>query len=115
MKIKILFILPVVLFLIQSCSENKEPAARVCRGGSYELSFKTGKDTFNLIDCENNKQGHWVIFKWVVLNKQNGPERIADEEGFYKDNKKQGFWKKFSPIGKVLDSVEYKDGVAIVK
>ena len=108
------FILVIVLFLIQSCGESKEPAAREClfRGGSYEL---IGHDTINLIDCDSIKQGHWIVHKYAVLNKQIGPERIVDEKGFYKDNKKQGFWKKYSTTGEVLDSVEYKDGVAVGK
>ena len=117
MKTKLFFILAIILFLIQSCGESKEPAAGECRlhGGSYELVGHDTINLINLIDCDSIKQGHWIVHKYAVLNKQIGPERIIDEEGFYKDNKKQGFWKKYSNAGKVLDSVEYKDGVAVGK
>ena len=130
MTTKIIFILPAVLFFISSCGEKNQPSG--CYGGSYEFRPLTGMhDTINLTDCNNNKQGRWYIFKSAVVHhtvysQSTGDtftkktitadaEDVLAEHGFYKDNKKQGFWIKYSPAGKILDCVEFKDGVAVVK
>jgi hypothetical protein len=60
-------------------------------------SFTPKRDTINRIDLKGMKQGPWV-------------ERVAplrgedafDEQGFYKDDKKEGTWKRFSPEGDLL-------------
>ena len=130
MKTKIITsLLPIVFFLIQSCRENNTHTSKPYRGASFELSMQTGRDTINLTDCDSLKQGHWITFTTTVIHHTlyaqstgntfikksitSDPERVKIEEGYYKDNKKQGFWKKYSPAGELLDSVEYKDGVAV--
>jgi len=34
--------------------------------------------------------------------------KVKTEEGFYKDDKKVGFWKKFNGDVSIKDSVEFK-------
>lgn len=105
-----------------SCANNSEKK-KFANIISYEM---IGRDTLNCTDENKMKQGHWIVFKMAVLNhtiytqsandtaKQKSitrdAERVKVEEGFYKDNKKEGVWKTFSPVGELKDSFNYKDG-----
>ena len=66
-------------------------------------------DTLNRIDLKGRKQGPWVA-KFPDLRGERGYE----EEGIYKNDVKEGTWKKFSLQGDIL-AIEnfrygYKDG-----
>lgn len=109
----------VILFLIQSCSNNTKVAEKKgihlksvpCRK-SWEM-FGGSKDTINVTDCHNLKQGRWIITRFVVLNKKNGPEMIWSQEGNYSNGKRNGFWKNYDDKGNVKDSVYYKNDTIV--
>jgi len=70
---------------------------------SYNLNAK--KDTINRIDLNDQKQGYWF-----VRVENNHGEPGYQEEGYYKDNKKAGAWKRYNLMGDVLAEENYKWG-----
>lgn len=60
-------------------------------------SFTPRHDTINRIDLKGMKQGPWVEHVAPLRG-----EDAYDEQGFYKDDKKEGTWKRFSPEGDLL-------------
>jgi hypothetical protein len=70
---------------------------------SYSLNAK--KDTINRIDLNDQKQGYWF-----VRVENNHGEPSYQEEGYYKDNKKAGAWKRYNLMGDVLAEENYKWG-----
>ena len=65
-------------------------------GYSQYKSFKIGVkgDTLNCVDNAGLKQGRWVI-SVAPLRGEPG----YDEEGYFKDDKKEGVWRKYSTRG----------------
>jgi len=69
------------------------------------------KDTLNLRDQNNEKQGHWVIYN------ENGKYKGYEEgqlveEGEYLNNKKSGIWTKYYPNGNVKHELTFANNVA---
>lgn len=81
--------------------------------GMAHLSFAQCKtyiigvkgDTLNCTDYAGMKQGKWVI-KTPALRGEPGYE----EEGVFKDNKKEGFWRRYSEQGDIQAIEGYKYG-----
>lgn len=74
---------------------------------SYRLT--SNKDTINCIDRNDVKQGRWSI---KIEGLRGEPGR--DEEGFYKDGKKEGVWRTYTSLGDLYAIENYhwgnKDG-----
>ena len=74
---------------------------------SFTLS-KTG-DTLNRVDLSGQKQGPWVERYENVRG-----ERGYEEEGYYKDGRKEGVWRRYSLQGDLIAMENfrygYKDG-----
>ena len=66
---------------------------------TYRL-VNNDRDTINCIDNEDRRQGRWVI-KVEGLRGEAG----YDEEGEYKDGKKEGMWRCYTSLGD-LSAVE---------
>lgn len=62
-------------------------------------------DTLNCVDQKNMKQGRWIIHRESLRG-----EPGYEEEGVYKDDKKEGTWRKYSLMGDVLAIENYKWG-----
>ncbi|MGG9971564.1 toxin-antitoxin system YwqK family antitoxin [Ferruginibacter sp. SUN002] len=62
-------------------------------------------DTLNAVDNKGLKQGKWVN---TVPELRGNPG--YDEEGVYKDDKKEGVWRKYSAEGDLLAVENYKFG-----
>src|SRR5262245_36579661 len=92
MKIKILSLL---LFINLAASSQYK---------SYIIGVKG--DTLNRVDQHNLKQGRWVT-RVESLRGEPG----YDEEGVYRDGKKEGLWRRYSLMGDVLAKENYKWGV----
>ena len=60
-------------------------------------------DTINRIDDNNLKQGMWVVF-----NNDTG-KKI--DEGIYKNNKKNGIWKKYYKSGTIKSEITYLNNI----
>lgn len=78
-----------------------------CKGFSQAGSFIIGVkgDTLNKIDRKNLKQGKWVI----RLDEVRG-EPGHEEEGEYKNNRKEGTWRIYSLQGDLTGLEYYKWG-----
>ncbi|MGN6615996.1 MAG: toxin-antitoxin system YwqK family antitoxin [Ilyomonas sp.] len=70
-------------------------------------TFKIGVkgDTLNCVDKNDLKQG-----KWVVYTESLRGEPGFDEEGVFKDGKKEGVWRKYSLMGDLIAIENYKWG-----
>ena len=127
MKTIKLFVLGIfVLFFIQACFENTESISikqstntndtlTIGCLGSYEINPLDNKEKINqLYGKEKIKNGHWITFGFsVTKNVSNKATRIKLEEGYYKRNKKNGFWKFYNDDGSFKDSVKYINDVAV--
>lgn len=76
---------------------------------TYKLGAKG--DTLNCTDKANMKQGKWVVH----INELRG-EPGYEEEGLFKDSKKEGVWRRYTLMGDLL-AIEryrwgYKDGIS---
>lgn len=69
----------------------------------YSLSPKG--DTLNIIDNKGLKQG-----KWVTSVPELRGEPGYDEEGIYKNGKKDGVWRRYSSTGDILAIENYRFG-----
>ena len=70
---------------------------------SYSISPRG--DTLNCIDQKDKKQGPWT-HRYETVRGEPGYE----EEGFYKDNRKEGEWRLFSLSGDLVGVENYKWG-----
>lgn len=71
---------------------------------TYKLTAR--RDTLNRIDLKDLKQGPWVEHVEALRG-----EEAYDEQGFYKDSKKEGTWKRFTPEGDLLAIENYRYGM----
>jgi hypothetical protein len=62
-------------------------------------------DTLNAVDQQNRKQGKWVNHYDEIRG-----EKGFEEQGVYKDDKKEGVWKLFSLEGDLIGIEQYKWG-----
>jgi hypothetical protein len=95
LKIRQLFLLIIIqfLFVISGFGQYK----------TFELSAKG--DTINAIDKKDQKQGKWVI----RVDEVRG-EAGYEEEGRYKDGKKEGIWRMYNLTGDIIGVENYKLG-----
>ena len=91
--LKLLMLLVLLLVGFTALPQNK----------SFILSPKG--DTLNKVDKNNLKQG-----KWVISMPELRGEPGYDEEGFYKDDKKNGSWRKYNVTGDILAVENYRIG-----
>src|ERR1700749_163423 len=70
---------------------------------TYKLSEEG--DTLNAIDKQDRKQGKWVIHVDPVRGEEG-----YEEEGIYKDGKKEGIWRMYSLGGDIIGVETYKFG-----
>ncbi|MBS1921597.1 MAG: hypothetical protein JST17_15225 [Bacteroidetes bacterium] len=70
---------------------------------SYIISVKG--DTLNRVDMNGKKQGPWVIHQDELRG-----EPGYDEQGYFLDNRKEGLWQRFSPMGDKIAEEHYRWG-----
>ncbi|MGB4846233.1 MAG: hypothetical protein WBP16_17320 [Ferruginibacter sp.] len=100
LKIQQLFLLTIIqfLFLMNGVAQYKT------------FALNAEGDTLNAIDKNDQKQGKWVIHVEPLRG-----EPGYEEEGIFKNNNKEGIWRKYSLVGDII-AVEFyklggKDGV----
>lgn len=76
-------------------------AAAQCR--TYKLSSKG--DTLNCVDFKGQKQG-----KWLIQTPKLRGEPGFEEEGEYKNDRKEGTWRRYNLMGDLLAMENYKWG-----
>ncbi|HMO62137.1 MAG TPA: hypothetical protein PKC39_07810 [Ferruginibacter sp.] len=70
-----------------------------------EYKLSPNGDTLNAIDLKGQKQG-----KWVNTVPEIRSEPGYEEEGYYKDDKKTGTWRKYNANGDLIAVENYKFG-----
>lgn len=79
-----------------------------CQCKTYSLDAR--HDTINCTNFNNLKQG-----KWVTRIENNYGEPGYQDDGYYKDGKKEGAWTRFNLMGDVMAQENYrwgyKDGI----
>jgi antitoxin component YwqK of YwqJK toxin-antitoxin module len=134
MKTVKLFIFGGATFcIIQACNNNSNTSTEKQGSKWPEVSFELYKDDTINLNIDGIKQGHWIIFENSIQNntaytksapthseEDQQPKSLTGlgsplEEGYYKDGKKQGFWKYYNVDGNLKDSVEYKDDQVVLK
>ncbi len=70
---------------------------------SYRLT--NNNDTINCIDNKDLRQGKWVV---KIESLRGEPGR--DEEGVYKDGKKEGIWRTYTTMGDLYAVERYRWG-----
>jgi hypothetical protein len=95
LKIRQLSLIPVLLFffVMDGSAQFKD----------YSLSPKG--DTLNAIDKKDLKQGKWVITVGEIRG-----EPGYEEEGAYKDGKKEGVWRRYNTTGDIIAIENYRFG-----
>src|SRR6476661_11188529 len=78
-------------------------SAGFCQYKEFKLNAKG--DTINIIDKKGQKQG-----KWVVRVDELRGEPGYEEEGMYRNNEKDGYWRRYSLDGDLLAVEQYKLG-----
>ena len=124
--IKLLPFAALILLLLQACvSETENMAIKqhtntidtLTMGclDSYDINPSDNKEKINQVYGKNHvKEGHWIAFGFAVTKKANNKaNRIKIEEGYYRRNKKVGFWKFYRADNTIKDSVEYKNDVPV--
>jgi hypothetical protein len=88
-----LFILPLMLISFSGIAQYK----------NYKLTNKG--DTINIVDRNDLRQGRWA----VKIDGVRG-EPGYDEEGVYKDGKKEGVWRLYTTMGDLIAVERYRWG-----
>jgi antitoxin component YwqK of YwqJK toxin-antitoxin module len=93
----------IILVLLLSLSTTV-----FCQYKDYKLS--PNGDTLNAIDNKGLKQGKWVSSVGEIRG-----EPGYEEEGFYKDDKRTGVWRRYNSTGDMIAMENYllggKDGI----
>ena len=91
---QLVLLMPLLfLFMINGTAQYKE----------FTLSPKG--DTLNAIDKKDRKQGKWVLTVGEIRG-----EPGYEEEGYFKDDKKTGAWRKYNNTGDIIAIENYKFG-----
>ena len=95
LKIQQLFVLTTLLFLF------------FINGNAQYKNFKLTEkgDTVNGVDKKNLKQG-----KWVIRVEEVRGEPGYEEEGIFKNDKKEGIWRLYNLTGDIIGVENYKLG-----
>ena len=123
---KLFFVLITTLLFIH-CENTPHPISSI-NINSYEL--QANGDTINRTR-NNLRQGHWIVFDNETttnisytkcppdsIDKEKPKSmtiRIPIEEGYYKDNKRQGLWTFHNTDGSLKNGIEYKDDLPVKK
>lgn len=70
---------------------------------NYKIGIKG--DTLNAVDMQGQKQGKWIL-KMPALRGEPGYE----EEGVFKNDKKEGVWRRYSAMGDIIAVENYRWG-----
>ena len=95
LKIRYLFLLATILLLFYTSG--------MAQYKTYKLNAEG--DTLNAIDKKDMKQGKWVLHVEPLRG-----EPGYEEEGLFKNNNKEGIWRKYSLQGDIIAVELYKRG-----
>jgi antitoxin component YwqK of YwqJK toxin-antitoxin module len=64
-------------------------------------------DGINVVDGNGMRQGYWIIKGYMADDPAYNPNNTV-EEGNYKNNLKEGVWKRYYPNGKLRSEIMYE-------
>ena len=64
-------------------------------------------DGLNVVDSNGQRQGYWIIKGYMADDPAYNPNATV-EEGSFKNNLKEGVWKRFYPNGKLRSDITYE-------
>ncbi|MBP7808934.1 MAG: hypothetical protein KA163_06560 [Bacteroidia bacterium] len=88
--------------------ENRDFQWAQIVGNTY---LDTGGDTVNRFDTKNRKQGKWMVWREGANENSSTNINSLESEGFYKNDKKEGYWKNYTLYGEITDSILYVNGI----
>ncbi|MEO6453468.1 MAG: hypothetical protein ABIN97_05315 [Ginsengibacter sp.] len=91
----------IICFILQLFFLNAFP--QYSQYKEYKISINN--DTINAVDRNNLKQG-----KWVISVPELRGEPGYEEEGIFKDGKKEGIWRRYSLTSDILAIENYRFG-----
>jgi hypothetical protein len=116
----------LAVFFIQACADKTEAVTikqdtnsidtiNIGCLASYDINPLDNKEKINQVYGKDKvKDGHWITFGFAVTKTTDKKtNRIKIEEGYYRKNKKEGYWKFFKDDGTIKDSVEYKNDLPL--
>lgn len=62
----------------------------------------------NLTDVNGHRQGYWRITGAISVEEGYRKNQVI-EEGEYRDNKREGMWRKYYPTGSLKSEITYED------
>lgn len=121
-----IILIAILAFVLVSCNTKNEEhvplsssidGATISQKGCLASYETVNGERINKIYGGDIKDGHWIHYEFVIPTaKENTNKKVVRakiEEGYYKENKKEGFWKFYNKGGTLKDSVEYKNDVPI--
>ncbi len=84
--------------------EYADDDGRVTAVVQYRNGYVAGRERINRKDKFNQRQGLWRYFY---------PTMVPKEEGRYKSDKKNGYWKTYDDEGNLLETLKYENGILI--
>lgn len=84
--------------------EYAEDDGRITAVVYYRNGYISGRERINRKDKFNQKQGLWRFFY---------PSLLTKEEGRFKNDKKNGYWKTYDEEGNLLETLKYENGILI--
>lgn len=95
-------------FKVLNCTQNLFLMKKLFVVAVLQCAFVCGmaQEKINQTDSKNQKQGAWI---------ENVPELRGEPgyswEGVYRNNRKEGAWKKYTPQGTLIADETYKNNV----
>ncbi len=122
--IKLIIFITITFCFIQSCNEKSKamPEVFISNRPCYiPFQILENGDTINKMYNNEIKEGLWISHisiarggKLSIASAGTGVINIKVEEGYYKNNKKEGFWKFYDRYdGTFKDSVKYKNDIVV--
>lgn len=124
--LRFLLLLALFLFLIHAC--GRKQASGIAK---TEPCFQIyGSDTINATDGDGRKQGHWIVFADALPGSTcpnltvNSFDSLSPgsmttmtrrpklEEGFYRNNKREGDWTYYAKDGSVEKTIAFNNDIA---
>lgn len=84
--------------------EYSEVDGRITAVIQYRNGFIAGRERINRKDKFSQKQGLWRFFREDLL---------VNEEGRFRNDKKNGYWKTFDKEGNLLETLKFEHGILI--
>jgi len=81
-----------------------EEDGRIIEVNTYVNGYLSGRERLNRKDKFGQRQGMWRTFH---------PNMTAHEDGRYRNDKKDGYWREYDDTGNLLQTLKYENGILV--